>query len=91
MRLEINIPDSTRPEVKAKLTALTQQLSQRPELVEEIDLADDAAIQSMFTPERIAHIDSALTAVKAGSFYTVAQVEEHFAQKEALWMQSRQP
>lgn len=36
MRLEINIPDSTRSAVKNKLASLTQRLNAHPELVEEI-------------------------------------------------------
>jgi predicted transcriptional regulator len=88
MRLEIIIPDSTRPELKAKLARLTQRLSDRPELVEEFDLEDDE-IQAMFTPERLDHIDKALADVAAGRFYTAAQVEEHFARKEASWQSQR--
>jgi hypothetical protein len=94
MRLEINIPDSTRPEYKTKLATLTQQLSAHPELVADIHLSGDAEdddIQAMFTPERLAIIDEALAEAKNGTFFTAAQVEEHFAQKENSWMQSQRP
>lgn len=36
MRLEITIPDDTRPELKSKLTSLTERLSANPELIEEL-------------------------------------------------------
>jgi predicted transcriptional regulator len=88
MRLEIIIPDSTRADVKARLTSLTQRLSEKPELVDEIELVDDAAVQAMFTPDRLAHIDRALAEVEGGNFFTAAQVEEHFAQKATSWTQS---
>jgi predicted transcriptional regulator len=77
--------------VKAKLTTLTEQLSKRPEMVEELELVEDEAIQRMFTPERLAVIDEALAEVKAGKFFTAAQVDEHFAQKDAAWIQSHRP
>jgi len=40
MRLEIIIPDDTRPELKTKLTRLTKRLSANPELVN--DLTEEA-------------------------------------------------
>ena len=85
MRLEIIIPDSTRPDVKARLTTLTQRLSERPELVDEIGVYDDAAIQSMFTPERLAHIAKSDAEIDEGKFFTAEQVDEHFKQKHAAW------
>lgn len=90
MRFEINIPDTTGPELQAMFVALTRRLSERPELVAEIALGEDETIQRMFTPERLAHIDQALSEVKAGRGYTAEQVEEHFAQKETSWTQSHQ-
>lgn len=36
MRLEIIIPDDTRPDLKSKLASLTERLSAHPELVEEL-------------------------------------------------------
>jgi len=89
MRLEIIIPDSTRPELKARLTRLTERLSARPELAEEFAFEEDD-FQAMFTPDRLAHIDEALADVAAGRFHTAAQVEEIFARKEATW-QSQHP
>lgn len=87
MRLEIVIPDSTLPDLKAQLATLAEQLSAKPELVTRINLEDDdeATVQAMFTPERLAHIDAAIAEVKDGTFYTEAQVEEHFARKKASW------
>ena len=43
---------------------------------------EEAEIQKMFTPERLAHTDKALEEVDSGKFFTSEQVEEHFQQKE---------
>ena len=89
MRFEINIPDSTRPELQAMFLTLTRRLSERPELVEEIDMHDDedAAIQRMFTPERLAHIAKAEAEIEAGDFYTSEQVDDHLRAKHEAWLQ----
>jgi hypothetical protein len=82
MRLEINIPDSTRPAVKARLTKLVHELSARPELVEDIQMNDDAqaaAIQRLFTPERLAIIDAADRDIDAGNGLTLEQLDERLA------------
>ena len=89
MRLEINIPDSTRPAVKARLTSLAQELNENPELVEEIYLngdAEDAAIQKVFTPELLAEIDTAAAEARAGQTYTRKQVDEFLAENKAAWL-----
>jgi len=89
MRLEIIIPDNTRPDLKARFVSLTERLTAKPELIEDIYIEDDEAIQRMFTPERLAHIDKAAAEVKAGNALTPAQVREHFARKESAWMESQ--
>ena len=38
MRLEVTIPDSTRPELKARIADIARRLSDEPELANEIDL-----------------------------------------------------
>jgi hypothetical protein len=89
MRLEITIPDSTRPDLKAKLRRLTQQLSERPELVEEIHLnpgAEDVAIQAMFTPGRLAKINAAKASIRAGKGRTLEQLDERLAATRAEWL-----
>jgi predicted transcriptional regulator len=93
MRLEIIIPDSTRPELKARLTSLTQELSAHPELVEDIYLngeVDDAHIQRMFTPERLAHIEKSDAEIDAGNFFTGEQVQAQLKQKHAEWVEQHQ-
>ncbi|MDR3690907.1 MAG: hypothetical protein P4L46_16125 [Fimbriimonas sp.] len=89
MRLEIIIPDSTRPDLKAMLTSLTQRLSARPELVEEIHLNgddEDAAIQRMFTPERLAIIDAADADISAGNGLTMEQLDARLAATRTEWL-----
>lgn len=89
MRLEIIIPDSTRPDLKVRLTTLAGQLSARPELVEEIRLdgdAEDAAIQAMFTPERLAKIDAAQADIRAGNGRTLEQLDQRLAATKAEWL-----
>jgi len=89
MRLEIIIPDSTRPDIKARFVSLTQQLSAHPELIESIDLGEEEAIQRMFTAERLAHIDNAAAEIRAGNCLSSTQVREHFAEKESAWTESQ--
>ena len=55
MRLEIIVPDSTRPDVKSKLTRLTKRLSAHPEMVEEFVSEKPGAI-----PDYLAIMDQAL-------------------------------
>ena len=89
MRLEIIIPDSTSPDLKARLTSLTERLSRRPELVEEIHFkgeAEDAAIQKLFTPERLAKIDAAQAGIRGGKGRTLEQLDERLAATKAEWL-----
>jgi hypothetical protein len=89
MRLEIIIPDDTRPAVKSKLTRLTKQLSANPELIEEIRFngdSENAAIQRLLTPERLAKIDAARADVRAGNGRTLEQLDERIAATRAEWL-----
>lgn len=86
MRLEIIIPDTTRPELKAKLASLTRRLSERPELVEELETGEDEAIQRMFTPERLAHIARAKAEIDAGHGLTLDQLDSELAANKAEWL-----
>ncbi len=84
MRLEINIPDSTKPEYKHKLASLTELLSSNPELVADIHLnrdTEDAAIQAMFTPALLAEVEAA----DAENFLTADQLDNHFKRKSDAW------
>lgn len=90
MRLEIIIPDSTRPDLKARLTAVTQRLTEKPELVAEIVFADeeDAVLQRKFTPEVIAALHADDAEMDAGTFFSDEQVRNHFVQKQQAWTQT---
>jgi hypothetical protein len=92
MRLEINIPDSTRADIKVRLASLTRRLSAEPNLVEKIDLdgPDDAAIQAMFTPERLAIIDAADEDIRAGNGLTLGQLDARLAANRAAWLTANQ-
>jgi hypothetical protein len=66
-----------------------QRLSAQPELVEEIHLngdADDAAIQKLFTPERLAKIDAAQASIRAGKGRTLEQLDQRLAETSAEWL-----
>ena len=82
MRFEIIVPDTTKPELHAQFVLLTQKLSAHPELVGDCLIDEDATIQAMFTPERLALINRALAEANSGKFFTSEQVKEHFAKKE---------
>ena len=86
MRFEINVPDSTRPELQAMFVALTRRLSEQPELVEVINLDEDEAIQRMFTPERLAHIAKAEAEIDAGHGLTPEEVDARLAANRAAWL-----
>ncbi len=81
MRFEIIVPDDTRPELQARFARLTKNLSESPELVEEIPVSEDEAIEAMFTPERLEHIDRAIDEAKGGRYFTAEQVRGYFADK----------
>lgn len=86
MRLEINIPDGTRLEVKERLAALTRSLNEDPDLVEAIYFQENEdQLQAIFTDERIKEIDSALAHIEEGSGYTLEQARDHFIAKDAEW------
>ena len=89
MRLEIVIPDSTAPELQAKLVALTLRLSARPELVREIEFSgedEDAAIQAMFTPERMAKIKRSQEQIRDGNGLTLDQMDTALSETKAEWL-----
>jgi len=45
-------------------------------------------IDSLFTPERLAHIDKAEADITAGKFYTTGQVTDELAKRRAEWLRT---
>ena len=88
MRFEIVIPDNSQPELQAQFLSLTQKLSAQPELINSMIFDQNEEIQSMFTSERLAHIERSLAEVDAGKFLTSEQVNAHFANRESEWTKS---
>jgi hypothetical protein len=78
MRLEINIPDSTRPDLKARLISLTKRLSARPELVDELVSEKTEAV-----PDYMASI--AQIRQSPNRFKTPAEVDAFLADLRAEW------
>ena len=87
MRLEINVPEGTRLEVKERLVALAKSLNENPEMVEDLYLQENEdRLQAIFTEEKIAEIDQALAQMKSGESFTLEQAREHFAARDAEWL-----
>ncbi|HWD38346.1 MAG TPA: hypothetical protein VG944_05820 [Fimbriimonas sp.] len=87
-------PGQDQTESKARLTTLTKQLSAHPEMALDIPLSgesEDAAIQAMFSRDHLAHITKSDSEIDAGDFFTVDQVDEHFAKKTSEWNRQSQP
>ena len=78
MRLEIIIPDNTRPDLKRKLTGLTQRLSANPELVDEL-LADN--VEPL--PDYLGIMDQALAS--PNRFNSGAEVDAYISGMRADW------
>ena len=51
---------------------------------------DDAYIQSLFTPDRMAIIEKAEAQIEAGEYYTVDEVREHLATRRDDWLKKNQ-
>ena len=86
MRLELTIPDSTRPSLKAHIIALLDRLHDQPEFAEEIMLDaydDDAAVT--LTPEQVAIIARAEADIDAGRGLTLEQVRVELAANRVAW------
>ena len=78
MRLEIITPDSTRPQIKASLTSLTQRLRAHPELVE--DLVNEKA---KVIPDYLGIMDQAL--LSPSRFKSGEEVDRYSAELRAEW------
>ena len=48
-------------------------------------VAEDTAIQELFTPELMAEIEAADADIDAGNCITSKQLDEHFKEKTAAW------
>jgi len=88
MRLEIIVPDTASPELKARLVTITQRLTESPELAEDIVLDEDEAIQRMFTPELLAEIEETEKEMDAGVYFTTAQVDDLLDKERAAWIEA---
>ena len=88
MRFEIVIPDNSQPELQAQFLSLTQKLSAQPELINSMIFDQNEAVQSMFTPDRLSHIEHSLADADSGHFLTSEQLSAHFATKESEWMKT---
>jgi hypothetical protein len=78
MRLEIIIPDSTRPDLKSKLASLTKRLSAHPELVDELVTEKAEAI-----PDYLSIMDQALES--PNRFKSGAEVDAYISELRAEW------
>ncbi|HEY3782114.1 MAG TPA: hypothetical protein VGL56_13605 [Fimbriimonadaceae bacterium] len=75
--------------MKSRIADVAKLLSNRPELVEDIHLgqeSEDAAIQAMFTPKRMARIKAAQASIEAGKGMTKEQVEASLAANKVEWL-----
>jgi hypothetical protein len=78
MRLEIIVPDNTSPEVKRKLTRLSERLSDHPELVEDLVSEEADSI-----PDYMASI--AQIRRSPNRFKTSEEVDAYIAGLRAEW------
>lgn len=46
-------------------------------------------LDSLFTPERLAHIDQAAAEIKAGKSFTAEQADAEFATRRAEWLRKK--
>lgn len=77
MRLEIIIPDSTRPDVKSKLTSLTKRLSANPELVYDLTEREEPIPDYMAAIEQIRQ--------SPDRFKSAKEVDAYIAELRAEW------
>jgi hypothetical protein len=49
---------------------------------------DDADVDLLFTPERLAHIDRATAEIENGDFFTPKQAEAELAKRRSQWLQN---
>jgi len=88
---EIRIPDEVYHQ--AAQAAEARHVSLEAFVTETLQLRlrdEDAAIQKMFTPERLAHIAKAQAQIKAGQSFTPEEARADFAAKRAEWLEANQ-
>ena len=101
MRFEIVIPDNSGPELKAQFLVLTQKLTAKPELIADIFLDEDEAIQGhpqsgaenfdhVFTPKVLIALDAAAANAETTPGFTRTQVEEYLAENRTAWLEKRE-
>lgn len=78
MRLEIDIPDNTPPDLKTKLTSLMRRLSTHPELVEELMPGSTEPF-----PDYLRIMDQALES--PNRFRTGEQVDAYISALRSEW------
>lgn len=91
MRIEVVLPDSTKPELQARIQLLLERLSARPELVEEIPASDAEAIEASLSESQYREIDSALAEARAGRFVTLRDLERRLLEREHAWVSKNTP
>jgi predicted transcriptional regulator len=65
---------------------LTDDKEDSEEVSEEID---DAAIEAMFTPERLDHINRSLQSIEQGQFVTQEQLDAELSETRTQWLSRR--
>lgn len=82
MRLEIVVPDSTTPDVVARLITLTKSLSADPDLVNSFVLESPLSLNS----EQLAVVRQSQSEMKAGLGMTPDQVRASLEDQKAEWL-----
>jgi hypothetical protein len=86
MRLELTIPDSISPQLKAHIVALLDRIHDEPEFAEDIVLNDyDNHVAIELTPEQIAIIARAEADIDAGNGLTMEQVRAELEVNRLAW------
>jgi hypothetical protein len=86
MRLDLTIPDSTSPSLKAHIVALLDRIHDEPEFAEDIVLDDyDNHAGVELTPEQIAIIARAEADIDAGNGLTMEQVRAELEANRLAW------
>jgi len=88
MRFEIVVPDNTGHDIEAKLLALTQRLSDMPELVREIALGNDEAIT--LTQKQLADVRESQNQFNAGQGKSLEQLRNSLDSHQNEWLAANQ-
>jgi predicted transcriptional regulator len=89
MRIELTIPDSTRPDLVARIVAITERLSRQPEFATEIELETSEEAEAIrLTSEQIAFIRKGQAEIEEGKFLTSEQVKADLAAHRTEWLRA---